>query len=110
MADTHHFEEEEFKGNLLEAKKLFKSLIDITNNTAIRYELVKPAEVTIRIFDVQGKLARSGRHRIPIPDLVIAAAAEAGRLTVLHYDADFDIIASVTRQPVEWVVPRGTVP
>ncbi|TVR35612.1 MAG: PIN domain nuclease, partial [Nitriliruptor sp.] len=30
-------------------------------------------------------------------------------LTVLHYDADFDRIATVTEQPVEWVVPAGTV-
>ncbi|GMV07607.1 MAG: hypothetical protein AMXMBFR53_38820 [Gemmatimonadota bacterium] len=37
------------------------------------------------------------------------AAAEAAGLTVLHYDADFDRIGEVTRQPTEWVVPRGTV-
>jgi hypothetical protein len=29
---------------------------------------------------------------------------------VLHYDADFDVIASITAQPVDWVVPAGTVP
>jgi len=39
-----------------------------------------------------------------------SAAAEAAGLTVLHYDHDFDLIAEVTGQPVEWVVPRGTVP
>jgi len=27
---------------------------------------------------------------------------------VLHYDRDFDLIAEVTGQPVEWVVPYGT--
>jgi hypothetical protein len=26
---------------------------------------------------------------------------------VLHYDADFDLIAAVTGQPTEWVVPAG---
>jgi hypothetical protein len=26
----------------------------------------------------------------------------------MHYDADYDRIAEVTGQPVEWVVPRGT--
>ena len=30
--------------------------------------------------------------------------------TVLHYDRDFDLIASVTGQDVEWIVPRGAVP
>jgi len=30
-------------------------------------------------------------------------------VTVLHYDADYDLIASVTGQPVDWVVPRGSL-
>jgi predicted nucleic acid-binding protein len=53
-------------------------------------------------------LARTGRHRIAIPDLIIAAAEAAG-LILLHYDHDYDMIAEVTRQPVEWVVERGSV-
>jgi hypothetical protein len=35
--------------------------------------------------------------------------AEAAGLTVLHYDDDDDRIASVTRQPMEWVAPAGTL-
>lgn len=62
-----------------------------------------------RAIEVQGSLARRGQHRLPIPDLVIAAAAEASGLVVLHYDGDFDRIAAVTGQPMEWVVPRGSV-
>lgn len=62
-----------------------------------------------RAFEVQGLLAEQGHHRLPIPDLVIAACAEAAELTVLHYDGDFDRIAEVTGQPHEWVVARGTV-
>lgn len=30
-------------------------------------------------------------------------------LAVLHYDADYDLIAAVTGQTAEWVVPRGSV-
>lgn len=63
-----------------------------------------------RALDVQHQLAQRGQHRRPVNDLVIAAVAELAGLTVLHYDADFDLIAEVTGQPVEWVVPRGTVP
>jgi predicted nucleic acid-binding protein len=63
-----------------------------------------------RAVEVQGLLAATGRHRLPINDLIIAATAELAGLTVLHYDADFDRIAEVTGQPVEWIVPRGTVP
>ncbi len=29
---------------------------------------------------------------------------------LLHYDGGYDLIAGVTGQPVQWVVPRGTVP
>jgi predicted nucleic acid-binding protein len=62
-----------------------------------------------RAIEVQGLLAARGQHRLPIPDLIIAAAAEAARMTVLHYDADFDTIASVTRQETEWVAPQGSL-
>lgn len=63
-----------------------------------------------RAIEVQGLLADKGHHRAAsIPDLVVAAAAEHAGLTVLHYDADFELIASVTGQPTEWVVPRGAI-
>ena len=64
-----------------------------------------------RAVEVQTALARKGQHRgVTIPDLLIAAAAEAAGLCVLHYDADFELIARVTGQAVEWVVPQGSVP
>jgi len=66
-------------------------------------------EVFDRAMDVQGELSKSGRHRVPIPDLLVAAAAEKAGFTVLHYDSDYDTIADVTGQPTEWVVPRGSV-
>jgi predicted nucleic acid-binding protein len=62
-----------------------------------------------RAVAVQALLADRSQHRgAAIADLVIAAAAEEAQLTILHYDADFELIARVTGQPVEWVVPRGT--
>jgi len=58
---------------------------------------------------VQGLLARRAQHRsVSIPDLLIAATAERYALTVLHYDGDYERIAELTRQPTQWVVPRGT--
>lgn len=43
-----------------------------------------------------------GRHRAPsILDLMIAAAAELSRRTVLHLDNDFELIAELTGQPTE---------
>lgn len=64
-----------------------------------------------RVLDVQQQLWRTGSMRtVPLPDLLVAAVAERHRLTVLHYDADFDLISALTDQPTEWVVPRGSVP
>ena len=67
------------------------------------------AEVTDRAVEVQHRLAQSGHHRVPLPDLLIAAVAEVNGLAVLHYDADYDRIAAVTNQRCEWVVPRGSL-
>jgi predicted nucleic acid-binding protein len=65
----------------------------------------------VRALDVQRQLAVRSLHRgVKLPDLLIAAAAEDQGIYVIHYDADFDLIAQVTNQPVEWVVPRGSVP
>jgi predicted nucleic acid-binding protein len=67
-------------------------------------------EVMHRALQVAGAMAASGLHRGAKPvDLVIAAAAEAAGLAVLHYDDDYDRIASITRQPMEWVAPAGSL-
>ena len=66
-------------------------------------------EVTDRAIAVQHRLAQLGRHRMAIPDLLIAAVAEINDLAVMHYDADYDRIAEITGQSCEWVVPRGSI-
>jgi predicted nucleic acid-binding protein len=60
-----------------------------------------------RALEVQHALALRGQHRLPLPDLMIAATAELHDATVLHYDHDYDLIASVTGQPTQWIVERG---
>jgi predicted nucleic acid-binding protein len=62
-----------------------------------------------RAMEVQRALAAEGRHRVPIPDLIIAAAAESTDLEVLHYDADYEEISRVTGQPQRWIVPRRSI-
>ena len=67
-------------------------------------EYLTPA-IEDRAVEVLSLLADRGQHRAPsVPDLVIAAAAELAGLTVLHCDKDFDLIASVTGQPAEWLI------
>ncbi len=61
-----------------------------------------------RARQVQRLLAAKNQRGRKVPDLLIAAAAEARNLSVLHYDADFDRIAAVTGQACEWIVPAGS--
>jgi predicted nucleic acid-binding protein len=65
--------------------------------------------VIARAIDLQHELARRDQHPVPIPDLLIAAAAESANLIVLHYDSDFELIAQISDLAQEWVVPRSTV-
>lgn len=62
-----------------------------------------------RAIEIQSKLAKIGRHRLPIPDLIIAATAELHNLTILHYDRDFDRIAEATQQLAGWIIPQGSL-
>lgn len=49
-------------------------------------------------------------HRsVTVHGLVIAAAAAAAGFGVLHYDADFDTLATVLPFESRWVAPRGSL-
>lgn len=66
-------------------------------------------EIGDRARAVQLQLSTTSQHRAAgIIDLITAATAEHYGATMLHYDADFDHISTVTRQPTRWVVRRGS--
>lgn len=68
---------------------------------AMPVEYLTPA-IEDRAVEVQLLLADLGHRRAPsIPDLLIAATAELAGVTVLHVDKDFELIASITGQPIE---------
>src|SRR5580704_15402170 len=74
------------------------------------FELVETsADHMRRARQVQRLLASRSQRGRKVPDLLIAAAAEAAGLTLLHYDNDFELIARVTGQPCQWVVPAGSI-
>ena len=79
-----------------------------------RVSRLEPSYILPRDYDaalaVQRGLAELGQRGRKPPDLLIAAVARRRRLTVLHYDRDFELIAAVTGQPQEWIVPAGSVP
>jgi predicted nucleic acid-binding protein len=74
------------------------------------FELVETTASHLhRALQVQRLLAARSQRGRKIPDLLVAAAAEELGAAVLHFDADFDHIARVTRQRCEWVVRAGTI-
>jgi predicted nucleic acid-binding protein len=61
-------------------------------------------------LSAQAALAARGRHgAVGIIDLLTAVLAAEHRLTVLHYDADFEVAAEVVDFEHRWVAPRGSV-
>jgi predicted nucleic acid-binding protein len=77
----------------------------------LRHVAVGPREWQ-RAEDVFFRLAELGplHHRqVTVPDLLVAAAAERAEIAVLHYDRDFELIASVTGQPVRAIAPLGSL-
>ena len=60
-------------------------------------------------FDAQRELARTGRHRaVGIADLLTAVLAAHHNLTIVHYDADFEIAADVVAFRHRWILARGS--
>lgn len=91
--------------NLDERARLKKRLAALLN------PIETPHDLWQRTSYIQEALTEKSQHRSAgVADLIVAATAQAHRLTVLHYDRDFDTIATFTEQPVEWVVPAGSVP
>jgi predicted nucleic acid-binding protein len=62
-------------------------------------------EVMETAIDLQHALATRGQHRIPIPDLMISAAARHARLIVLHFARLYEVGGARH----EWVVPKDSL-
>jgi len=97
---------------VLYSARSYADLLTTRATRSLGYPLIPTTQADFdRAVDVMEALARQGKHRsVGIPDLIIAAVAERAGLTMLHYDGDYDFVASVTGQPTQWVVPRGSVP
>jgi predicted nucleic acid-binding protein len=68
-------------------------------------------EVERHAVDAQRQLARVGHHRLPPVDVLLAAIATRHGLGILHYDADYDILARRTALEFEsiWLARRGSI-
>lgn len=79
-------------------------------------DLLPRAPVTPQVLASAREAFRELAHRHPlfhrsvtVPDLIIAASAAVAGFGVLHYDADFDTLASVLPFHSRWIAPRGTL-
>ncbi len=69
-----------------------------------------PESLWLRAREVQLAMAASGDHRrVPAADLIIAVTAELADVPLVHYDRDYERIATVTKQQHLWFVPDGTL-
>jgi predicted nucleic acid-binding protein len=59
---------------------------------------------------LQLQLAGNGDHRrVPPVDLVLAACAEAASVPLVHYDRDYERIATVSTVEQRWLVADGSL-
>lgn len=68
-------------------------------------------DVEALALNAHRELARVGHHRLPPVDILVAAIAHRHDVGVLHYDRDYDQIASKTSLNFEstWLARRGTL-
>ena len=116
------FDEEVIDGQVATCDMVRLELLYSTRNatefTSLRIELDALPNCDLgvdqwqRALEVYERLARRGslHHRaVRHPDLLIAAAAEASGIPVLHYDEHYDRIAAITGQQAPWLAPRGSL-
>ena len=79
----------------------------VRSDRAAAYEYLPTNDVDwCRALEVRRALAQRSQVRaVGMPDLLIAAVAERHQVILVHYDSDFDTIASITGQPTAWAAP-----
>lgn len=60
-------------------------------------DLRMDAETFAVALSAHRELAASGRHRVPIPDLLIASCAQQHSADVVHVDRHYDTLSQVLR-------------
>jgi predicted nucleic acid-binding protein len=118
----HAFDEALIDGELATCDMVRLELLHSTRSATefaeIRQELAELPDCPIdkdqwsRALWVYEQLSAEGgasQRSVKHPDLLIAAAAEAADIGVLHYDEDYERIAAITGQPTRWLAPKGTL-
>ncbi|MFZ1924782.1 MAG: PIN domain-containing protein [Solirubrobacteraceae bacterium] len=67
----------------------------IEDSLAVFRDLIMNAETIQTAVAAHRELGQKGHHRIPIPDLLIAACAQQHQAGVLHLDRRYNVLAEV---------------
>jgi predicted nucleic acid-binding protein len=67
----------------------------VEEELAAFHDLRIDAETILTAVSAHRELGEKGRHRLPIPDLLIAACAHQHQAAVLHVDRHYDVLAEV---------------
>lgn len=78
---------------------------EIERRLAALREVAITAAVQRAALSAMRELAPIGRHRVPLPDLLIAGAAQEHGLTVLHQDRHFEQLQEVMAFDAHRLVP-----
>jgi predicted nucleic acid-binding protein len=77
----------------------------IEDSLSVFRDLNVNAETILTAVTAHRELGQKGRHRLPIPDLLVAACAQQHQAAVLHIDRHYDVLAEVLAfEPVRLVV------
>jgi predicted nucleic acid-binding protein len=87
--------------DVAETEKIEASLRQIPVTVSVQ----RAAIGAVRELAQQG----AGAHRIPPPDILIAAAAQEAGVGVLHYDRHYDRLAEVLNFESIWIAPPGSL-
>jgi hypothetical protein len=80
---------------MLHSARSEKEYVQVDEELAAFHDLRMDAETIATALTAHRELGQRGRHRLPIPDLLIAACAQQHQAAVLHLDRHYDVLAEV---------------
>jgi len=78
----------------------------VLRSVAITSSVINAARAAHRELAAQSNLY----HRVPLPDLLVAACAQDVGVGVLHYDTHYDRLATIMVFDSVWLAPAGSFP
>lgn len=67
----------------------------VSKELSLFHDLRMNAETFAAAEAAQGELARTGEHRVALPDVLIGACAQQHGADLLHRDKHFDLLAGI---------------